>query len=105
MSNCKCNLIHGVEIVPYGNLKPLKEFLENFLSVDGDLVDEGNIPEIVAETIGQSNYCIFNLFEDIFDIIFHKISNQEYFGGCDYEIIDLKDGRAVVSWAIGGHED
>ena len=42
-------------------------------------------------------------FTKVFIEVFAGLSDQEYFGDCEYDIIDLENGSVVVAYAYGGY--
>ena len=102
MSNCKSGLVLGTETINIGDRKAIKDFLKNFLSVDGDISDV-DAAAIVDRCMVNVKILNIESFEVLFDSVFVVISHQDYYGSCDFELIDLKDGRIVVVWAVGGN--
>ena len=109
MGNCKSGLVLGYEIVDISdeeNPGDLIGCLQRMLRIDGDLEDEGQIDVIINRAVLGKVINDIEVVDEIFDEVFAELSNQEFWGSCDYGIIQVPGLQAVsISWAVGGNED
>ena len=131
MANCRSDQHSGHEILNLKNRKEVKESLYGMLAIDNDMTENGpdywedsdnldkngevqSIAEelgyedeadrIVGEAMKGKKVGTAKSFEAVFNKVFSTLASQEYFGDCDYDIIDLKDGRVSLSWVVGGYD-
>lgn len=117
MSNCKSDLGVNHQIVNIKNEEEVKEALLSLLNSDNDLTEneeyfredtlglgyENEAQRIVDEYIKEKG--IPNSpesFEEAANKISDSISDQEFYGECDLDVIDLQDGRVSMVFAYGG---
>jgi len=125
MSNCRSNQILGHDILTLGDTGEIKEYLTTMLGQDNDMSENEDYfkvsddeSEILCHKLGYYNDAEMHVgesmkeqelktaddFDRLFDKVFGYLSKQEYYGDCDYEVIDLKDGRVSVAWVVGGND-
>lgn len=129
MSNCRSDQALYTNVITLNDRDSIIDFFIGVISVDGDLseneeyfkvsdkLDENGDPQplcyqlgyandshmIVVEATKDKKFNTVKLFEEAFIEIFAALSDQEYFGDCDHEVIDLGDGRVVISYVYGGY--
>lgn len=119
MGNCTANLNTGQFIIDFKNREEILGDFYDLLSVDNDLTEnedyfrddtielgyETEAERIIAERTKGRPITNVKQFRNVMDDVWEAITGQDYFGVCEYDILDLEDGRYVVSWASGGRDD
>jgi hypothetical protein len=117
MSNCRADLGLGLSIVDISNRKEVQGFFVDVLAVDSDMYDNeeyyredtlalgyGTEAErIVMERTKGISFNTAEKFEKVFNNVFEALSDQEFFGDCEVEILDLGDNKLAVAYAYGGY--
>lgn len=117
MSNCRSILSLGTLVIDLNNQEEALGKLYNLLTVDNDLTEnedyfqddtlelgydceaeriwEERTKGKVVDTIGK--------FEKVFLDVWSAITDQEYFGDSEYEIVDIGDNKYVIAYCVGGY--
>lgn len=117
MSNCKSDLGLGHFLVNLNDEKDVYKSLFALISSDNDLTEneeyfqddtlelgfENEADRIVKEALeelGQPTTA--KDFEDVADKVFGAISDQDYFGECELNVIQVSKNKISVAYAYGG---
>lgn len=117
MANCRASLGLGHTIVNLKNEKEVYDNLYDLISMDNDLTEnedyfqddtlelgyESEAERIVKEALAEFGQpTTAEEFEKVADKVFESISNQEYFGVCEINIIKAGKNKVSMSYAYGG---
>ena len=119
MGNCTSSLNTGMFIVDFNNRDEILSNLHDLLMIDGDLTEnedyfqedtlelgyETEAERIMFERTKGRKLTNEKEFRAVMDSVWEAITGQEYFGACEYDILELGDGRLVVAWVSGGSWD
>lgn len=117
MANCRASLGLGHSIVNLKNEKEIYDNLYDLISMDNDLTEnedyfqddtlelgfESEADRIVKEALkklGQPTTA--EEFEKVAEKVFESISNQEYFGVCELDVIQVGKNKVALAFAYGG---
>jgi hypothetical protein len=133
MSNCRADLGLGHQIVNLQDRQEVWGFFEDILMADGDLRDNGpdywsegetgtrhpdedrnlrlceelgydsELDMIIGNAIKGKSVKTVKSFTKVFQEVFAGLSDQEFFGDCEYDIIELSAGTVCVAYATGGY--
>ena len=118
MSNEKASLGLGHSLVDLTNRINVFDTLCNMISVDNDLTEnemyfrndtiklgfENEAERIVMETLKEFGYPTNKeTFEEVATKVFEAITEQEYFGNCELNIIELDENKLSLAYAYGGN--
>ena len=119
MSNSKACLNMGMFIVDLKEDNKSLGHLYDLLAVDNDLIENADyfsedtlelgynceaeriFSEKTKDVKIESHADYLRVMEDIWGVI----TEQDFFGVCEYNTLELEDGRMVVAWATGGRSD
>lgn len=116
MANCRAGLNLELCVLDLNNREAVVEKLIDILSIDADLSEnedyfsddtlelgyENEAERIVAESTKRKKFDTPKRFEKVFGYVFSALSNQEYWGECEYRVEDLGDNKIALAYAIGG---
>ena len=119
MGNCTANLSMGMFKV---DLNKREEIIGNFydmLSIDGDLVEnedyfrddtlelgyDSEAERIVTERTKRKRMNTKEQFIKVMMDVWGAITGQDYYGQCEFDIMDLDDGTFIIAYSTGGRDD
>ena len=116
MANCTSDLGYGHVIVDLTYKNEVKELLEKLLSMDNDLTENeemfrgdtlslGYVSEadrIINEALADGYPSNMEEFYAIAEKVYDNISNDEYFGECVLDMLEISKTKVVVAWVYGG---
>ena len=117
MANCRSDLGLVHFIVDVSNEKELIEALSDCINMDSDLSEnveyfredtlelgfESEVDRIVSEALeGDVDLSTLEGVTDLFSKVTDAISEQEFFGNCELDIIELGFNKFVVAFVYGG---
>lgn len=76
-------------------------FSEDTLELGYDCEADRIFAEKTKDVKIESHADYLRVMEDVWE----AITGQEYFGVCEYNTLELEDGRMVVAWATGGRDE
>jgi hypothetical protein len=117
MANCRSSLGLVHFVVDVTNEKELREALIDCISMDNDLTEneeyfredtldlgfENETERIVSEALeGDVDLSTLEGVTDLFSKVTDSISDQEFFGVCGLDVIELGYNKFVVAFVYGG---
>ena len=116
MANCESGLGLGMIKINLNNRDEVIKELGDIISVDCDLhenVDffredtlklgyDSELDRVVDEATKGKDLKDLKVFEEVFSEVFGALSEQEYFGQCEYVIEELGDGVIMLAYVYGG---
>jgi hypothetical protein len=116
MANCTSDLGYGHVIVDLTYKYEVKELLEQLLSMDNDLIEneecfredtlslgyKNEMRRIITEALADGYPSNMDEFYTIAEKVYDNISNQEYFGNCVLDMLEISKSKVVVAWVYGG---
>ena len=119
MGNCKSGLGVVHSIVDFTDEEQVKEALLSLLECDCDLTEneeyfqedtielgyENEAERIVAEAMKGVKCDNIETFNKLVERVSDSISNDDFWGACQLNTIQINDTQASLCFAYGGHED
>jgi hypothetical protein len=117
MANCRSSLGLVHFVVDVTNEKELREVLIDCIDMDNDLSEnedyfqedtielgfENEVERIVSEVLeGDVDLSTLEGVTALFTTVTEAISDQEYFGVCELDVIELGYNKFVVAFVYGG---
>ncbi len=118
MANCKAELGMALTIVDLAKKEDVHSTLMGLLSSDNDLTEnesefqydtlelgyDSEADRIVHEALHKLGYPnTINEFRELVSYVFKYISNQEYYGACEFDIKEVSSTKVALAYAYGGH--
>lgn len=116
MANCTSDLGYGHVIVDLNYKNEVREVLEQLLSMDNDLIEneeyfrEDTLPlgyknemdRIITEALVNGYPSNMEDFYTIAKEVYSRISEDEYWGECILDMLEITKTKIVVAWVYGG---
>jgi len=116
MANCTSSFGYGHVIVDLNYKDEVKTLLESLVSVDNDLTEneemfrddtlelgyESEADRVINEALADGYPSNMKEFYTIAESVYDKISEQEYFGECTLDMLEINKHKVVVAWVYGG---
>lgn len=116
MANCTSDLGYGHVIVDLSYKDEVKTLLESLLSMDNDLTENEEYfredtlelgykceaDRIITEALANGYPSNMEEFFTIAESVYNNISEQEYFGECALNMLEITKRKIVVAWVYGG---